>query len=109
MKKERWRLYAKKADFAAISKAYGINQVTARIMRNRGVETKEEIESYLKGDLDYLSDMFNWNYGAYKSSSNAINSVSDSEIKDMLNKASNIFQGNISKILNILNRGGNNE
>ncbi len=55
MKKERWRLYAKKADFAAISKAYGINQVTARIMRNRGVETKEEIESYLKGDLDYLS------------------------------------------------------
>ena len=56
MKKERWRLYAKKADFAAISKAYGINQVTARIIRNRGVETKEEIESYLKGDLDYLSD-----------------------------------------------------
>ena len=56
MKKERWRLYAKKADFAAISKAYGINQVTARIMSNRGVETKEEIESYLKGDLDYLSD-----------------------------------------------------
>ena len=56
MKKERWRLYAKKADFAVISKAYGINQVTARIMRNRGVETKEEIESYLKGDLDYLSD-----------------------------------------------------
>ena len=56
MKKERWRLYEKKADFAAISKAYGINQVTARIMRNRGVETKEEIESYLKGDLDYLSD-----------------------------------------------------
>lgn len=56
MKKERWRLYAKKADFAAISKAYGINQVTARIMRNRGVETKEEIESYLKGDLDYLND-----------------------------------------------------
>ena len=60
-------------------------------------------------DLDYLSDMFNWNYGAYKSSNNAINSVSDSEIKDMLNKASNVFQGNISRILNILNGGGNNE
>ena len=60
-------------------------------------------------DLDYLSDMFNWNYGAYKSSSNAINSVGDSEIKDMLNKASNVFQGNISRILNILNGGGNNE
>ena len=60
-------------------------------------------------DLDYLSDMFNWNYGAYKSSSNAINSVNDVEIKDMLSKASNVFQGNISKILNILNEGGNNE
>ena len=60
-------------------------------------------------DLDYLSDMFNWNYGAYKSSSNAINSVNDSEIKDMLSKASNVFQGNISRILNILNGGGNNE
>ena len=60
-------------------------------------------------DLDYLSDMFNWNYGAYKSTSNAINSVTDNEIKDMLSKASNVFQGNISKILNILNEGGNNE
>ena len=60
-------------------------------------------------DLDYLSDMLNWNYGAYKSTSNAINSVSDSEIKDMLSKASNVFQSNISKILNILNEGGNNE
>ena len=60
-------------------------------------------------DLDYLSDMFNWNYGAYKSSSNAINSVNDSEIKDILSKASNVFQGNIGKILNILNEGGNNE
>ena len=60
-------------------------------------------------DLDYLSDMFNWNYGAYKSTSNAINSVTDGEIKDMLTRSSNVFQGNISKILDILNRGGNNE
>ena len=60
-------------------------------------------------DLDYLSDMFNWNYGAYKSTSNAVNSVSDSEIKAMLSKASNIFQGNITKVLNIMKRGGSNE
>ena len=60
-------------------------------------------------DLDYLSDMFNWNYGAYKSTSNAVNSVSDSEIKTMLSKASNIFQGNITKVLNIMKRGGSNE
>lgn len=60
-------------------------------------------------DLDYLSDMFNWNYGAYKSTSNAVNSVSDAEIKSMLSKASNIFQGNITKVLNIMKRGGSNE
>ena len=32
-------------------------------------------------DLDYLSDMFNWNYGAYKSNYNAIEQVKDEEIK----------------------------
>ena len=29
-------------------------------------------------DLDYLSDMFNWNYGAYKSSYSASNRVKES-------------------------------
>ena len=60
-------------------------------------------------DLDYLSDMFNWNYGAYKSTSNAINAVSDAEIKAMLSKSSNIIQGNITKVVNIMKRGGSNE
>ena len=60
-------------------------------------------------DLDYLSDMFNWNYGAYKSSLNASNSVNDEELSKLLLKASNIFHSNLSKILNIINNGGNNE
>ena len=60
-------------------------------------------------DLDYLSDMFNWNYGAYKTSLNASNSVSDEELSKMLQKASNIFHTNMTKILNIINNGGNNE
>lgn len=60
-------------------------------------------------DLDYLSDMFNWNYGAYKSSLNASNSVNDQELSNVLLKASNIFHSNLSKILNIINSGGNNE
>lgn len=59
-------------------------------------------------DLDYLSDMFNWNYGAYKNASNAISSVNDPEIKSLLEKSSNIFHGTMTNILNILN-GGNNE
>lgn len=58
-------------------------------------------------DLDYLSDMFNWHYGAYKSMINAISSVTDEEIKNMLERSTNIFHGNMTNILNILNEGGN--
>lgn len=54
--KERWRLYAKKADFAAISREYRITPVTARIMRNRGNETPQQIENYLRGTLKDLGD-----------------------------------------------------
>ena len=57
-------------------------------------------------DLDYLSDMFQWNYGAYKCSYNASTSVNDEEIKEILERASNIFYVSIENILNILNQGG---
>lgn len=60
-------------------------------------------------DLDYLSDMFNWHYAAYKSTCNSMNSVQDQELLSTLNKASNIFQNNLNKILNILSNGGSNE
>ena len=33
--KSKWLVYAKKADFKAIEQKYGIDQVIARIMRNR--------------------------------------------------------------------------
>ena len=59
-------------------------------------------------DLDYISDMFNWNYGAYKSSLNASNSVTDEELNNLLLKATNTFHSNMSKVLNII-QGGNNE
>ena len=60
-------------------------------------------------DLDYLSDMFNWNYGVYKSTLNASNTVKDGELKEMLQKSTNLFYGTMANILNILNNGGNNE
>ena len=66
----------------------------------------DQVPDIISGkDLDYLSDMFNWTYGAYKSTYNSINSVTDEELKNILNKASNIFEGNLNKILNILNNG----
>lgn len=60
-------------------------------------------------DLDYLSDMFAWNYGSYKSTFNATRSVNDEEIKNILTKASDMFYNNMNSVLRILNSGGNNE
>ena len=59
-------------------------------------------------DLDYLCDMFNWNYGVYKNTINAIDSVNDEEIKDALNRASDLFYSNMNIIINLLNEGVNN-
>ena len=58
-------------------------------------------------DLDYLKDMFEWNYGAYKNCMNCINEVQSTEIKQLLQKASSLFQNNMQQVLNIL--GGHNE
>lgn len=60
-------------------------------------------------DLDYLSDMFQWNYGAYKSAYNGRSSATDPEIKEILQRASDVFYQDMQKILTILNQGGSNE
>ena len=54
--KEKWTVTAKRADFARIGKRFGIDQVIARIIRNRDVITEEEIEEYLNGDIESLPD-----------------------------------------------------
>lgn len=60
-------------------------------------------------DLDYLSDMFEWNYGALKKTNDAINHVEDENIKEMFQNGYDLFNENLNKILNILNEGGSNE
>lgn len=73
-------------------------------------ENYEEVPNIIScKDLDYLSDMFTWNYGAYKTTYNAISSVTDEELSKQLEKASNIFYESMQKILSILNEGGSNE
>lgn len=56
--KSEWRLYAKKADFKAIQEQYGIDQVIARVMRNRDVVTNEEIDMYLNGSVEDMYDAY---------------------------------------------------
>ncbi len=50
-KKEKWVVAAKRADFPAIAQKFGIDQVTARILRNRDVVGDEAIRRYLNGTL----------------------------------------------------------
>lgn len=58
-------------------------------------------------DLDYLSDIFTWNYGAYKCTYNSLENIQDEEIKEMLERVANMFHNNMSNILAILEEGQN--
>lgn len=50
----KWMVYAKKADFKAIAGRFGVDQVVARIMRNRELCTMEQLEMYLNGTIEQL-------------------------------------------------------
>ena len=59
-------------------------------------------------DLDYLSDMFEWNYDAYKKYSHYEKVAQMEELKSIFDEASNLFRTNMEQVINILS-GGNNE
>lgn len=48
----QWRLIKNGADYDALSREYGIEPVFLRIMRNRGITEREQIEEYLYGDIN---------------------------------------------------------
>lgn len=69
-----------------------------------------EVPNIITGkDLDYLSDMFNWNYEAIKKTNEAIINIEDEQLKSVLEKGYNLFNNNLNVILSILNQGGSNE
>lgn len=51
---KKWFVYNKKADFKAIAEKHHIDQVTARILRNREINSDAQIEQYLHGSLEML-------------------------------------------------------
>lgn len=53
-------------------------------------------------DLDYLSDMFQWNYGAYKKMKNLVGQVKDQEIVAVMDRAASVFDQNLNSVLSIL-------
>ena len=51
MAEEVWMVKTKKADFNRIAERFGIDPVTARIIRNRGIEGEDRINLYLNGTV----------------------------------------------------------
>ena len=51
---EKWYVATKRADFKELSKRFGIDQVTARIIRNRDITDEGEIDKYLNGTINDL-------------------------------------------------------
>ena len=62
-------------------------------------------------DLDYLCDMFQWNYCAFKKTCNDIEYLNTQEIIEIFSEASDLFENNMTDVLDIINNPGgeNNE
>ena len=52
----KWFVTTKGGDYSKIGQEHGISAITARLLRNRGVNTYEEIEGFLNADLNGLHD-----------------------------------------------------
>ena len=50
--KEKWVVWAKRADFGQIARDFHINPVLARLIVNRDVREPEDIRKYLYGDTN---------------------------------------------------------
>lgn len=52
----KWMVAAKKADFKAIAEEFDISLITARLLRNRGLEDFTSIREFLRGDIKDMCD-----------------------------------------------------
>lgn len=59
-------------------------------------------------DMDYLSDVFEWNYEALKKTNEGVNNVNDEEILSLLERGKNLFDSNLNTVLENLNEIGGN-
>ena len=58
MTDKKWMIAAKRADFNEIARTFGIDPLTARLIRNRGAVEKDEIQRYLYGTMEDLGDPY---------------------------------------------------
>lgn len=67
------------------------------------MQNYEEVPTIITGkDLDYLSDIFNWNFNASKLTYSFLDKVTDEEIKNLFNKVINVHNEHAKAIINIL-------
>ena len=60
------------------------------------MENYMEVPNIISGkDLDYLSDMFEWNYIAMKKTNDMVGKTQDEDIKKILENGCNLFDQNI--------------
>lgn len=71
-------------------------------------EMKKVPEIITGKDLDYLSDMYNWNYLAYKRFNDTINKITNNEMRSLLDKSIDSFYQNMVSVIDIIT-GGINE
>ena len=67
-------------------------------------------ENIISGkDLDYLNDIFMWNYNAWKSSNFYSGYIEDNKLLKIYDDALELFDNNLNVVLDILsNPGGEN-
>lgn len=63
----------------------------------------EEVPAMISGkDLDYLSDIFNWNFNLSKLANDFSNKVTDEEIKQVLKKVADAHKEHAKAVISIL-------
>ena len=60
-------------------------------------------------DLDYLKDIFGWNYTLFKLGENTIDCVEDKEIKKLYERCNTFFYDNMNLVIDLLERNEDNE
>lgn len=76
---------------------------------NMNKEYKQVPDILTGKDLDYLKDMFGWNFNSYKVIEDYIQYIEDKEINKIFTNFNEFLYENMEKILSILEDGGYNE
>jgi len=74
------------------------------------MKEKKQAPDVLTGkDLDYLKDIFGWNYTLYKLGENYIDYIENNEIKKLYKECNNFFYDNMNIVIDILAKDEANE